>query len=43
MKVNETFLSLQGEGYFTGKAAFFLDDNYLKYQYPDWKVVRKNF
>ena len=24
MKVNETFLSLQGEGYFTGKAAFFL-------------------
>lgn len=25
------------------KAAFFLDDNYLKYQYPDWKVVRKNF
>jgi len=26
-----------------GKAAFFLDDDYLKYQYPDWKVVRKNF
>ena len=24
MKVNETFLSLQGEGYFTGTAAFFL-------------------
>lgn len=25
------------------KAAFFLDDAYLKYQYPDWTVVRKNF
>ena len=24
MKVNETFLSLQGEGYFTGTPAFFL-------------------
>ena len=26
-----------------GEAAFFLDDEFLKYKYPDWKVVRKNF
>ena len=24
-------------------AAFFLDDDYLKYLHPDWTVVRKNF
>ena len=31
---------------FKGKisnAAFFLDDDYLKYIHPDWTVVRKNF
>ena len=26
-----------------GQAAFFLDDDYLKYVYPEWIVVRKNF
>ena len=25
------------------KAAFFLDDDYLKFKHPDWTVVRKNF
>lgn len=43
MRVNETFLSLQGEGYFTGTAAFFLRLSGCNLQCPFCDTQHQSF